>query len=233
MKQLTILCIVVCLFTTGCFSSSSVHPILTDDELQDGFDLNGTWQQVEMQQGQAGFPSFTLAGWDQNRRYDMTLLLSEAEEKSRAARRQKDEPVIPSEYDLMIGKLDQISLLQARRSEKITGGPSFFAGVVTYTFAKFELQDDLLLVYFVDDQQLETLLPKTTLSYFMHEPSDWARNIVITDPTARLQQFIKEHHQKIFATRPLKFRRVVTPTDTSARVPGTEQQSNTATPTEK
>lgn len=196
-----------------------MHPILVDPDLTHDVNLNGTWRQVELEQGQGGHGPFTLEGWDDNARYDMTLTFSKSEQQARLERRQKGYPVIPAEYDVTVGKIDDIQLLQARRSELTTGGPSFFEGVVTYTFARFELKDDALLVYTINDQALEALLPKTTMSHFMHKPSDLARNMVITESTKRVQQFLKEHHKTIFHSKPLKFQRVAAKADEQAIAP--------------
>ena len=219
MKQLALLNVFVSLAVSGCISSSSVHPILTDDDLSHDVNLNGTWRQVELEKGQGEHQPFNLEGWDDNGRYDLTLTFSQSEQKTRSERQKKGFSVIPAEYDVTVGKIDGISLLQARRSELITGGPSFFEGVVTYTFARFEVKDDVLLVYTINDQALETLLPKTTMSHFMHKPSDWARNIVITEPTTQVQRFLEEHHQMIFHSKPLRFQRVATKADEQAIAP--------------
>ncbi len=219
MRNIALLNVVVSLAVSSCISSSSVHPILTDDDLSHDFDLSGMWRQVDLDKDQGAHQPFTLEGWDDNSRYDMTLTFSKSEEETRSERRQKGYPVIPAEYDLTIGKIDNILLLQARRSEQITGGPSFFEGVVTYTFARIELKDDVLLVYRINDQALETLIPKTQMSHFMHKPSDWARNIVITEPTKRVQQFLKEHHETIFHSKPIKLQRVAAKADGQAIVP--------------
>ena len=230
MKQATLVSVVACVAFSGCISSSSVHPILTDVDLTHHVNLSGTWRQVSLEEGQGTHRPFTLEGWDDNGRYDMTLTFSESEQQARSERRQKGYPVIPAEYDVAVGKVENIPLLQARRSELVTGGPSFFEGVVTYTFARFEIKDDLLLVYTINDQALETLLPKTTMSHFMHKPSDWARNIVITEPTKRVHQFLKEHHETVFHSKPLQFQRVTATTDekTDARKPQNRPESNTA-----
>ena len=92
---------------------------------------------------------------------------------------------------------------------------------MTHTFAKFELKRDVLLVYTINDQALETLLPKTTMAHFMHKPSDWARNIVITESTPRVQQFPEEHQETVFHNMPLKFRRLPAKADeqTDERAP--------------
>jgi hypothetical protein len=233
MKQIALLNLVVSLAVSGCISSSSVHPILTDDDLSHDVDLVGMWRQVDLDKDQGEHQPFTLEGWDDNARYDMTLTFSKSEQETRSERRQKGYPVIPAEYDVTVGKIDDILLLQARRSELITGGPSFFEGVVTYTFARFELKDDVLLVYTINDQALETLLPKTTMSHFMHKPSDWARNIVITESTKRVQQFLKEYHETIFHSKPLKLQRVTSKSDAQAiapESPATSTSNSTSTP---
>jgi hypothetical protein len=230
MKQITLPSVVVCLALSGCISSSSVHPILTDDDLIHHVNLSGTWRQVNLEEGQGEHRPFTLEGWDDNGRYDMTLTFSKSEQQARSERQQKGYPVIPAEYDVAVGKVEDIPLLQARRSELVTGGPSFFEGVVTYTFARFELKDDMLLVYTINDQALETLLPKTTMSHFMHKPSDWARNIVITEPTTRVHQFLKEHHRTVFHSKPLNFQRVTAKADEQmhAQESPNRPESNTA-----
>jgi hypothetical protein len=57
------------------------------------------------------------------------------------------------------------------------------------------------------------------MAHFMHKPSDWARNIVITEPTKRVQQFLNKHHEAIFHSRPLKFRRVPPKADEESHAP--------------
>ncbi len=207
----------LCLAISGCFSSS-VHPILTDDDLIHDVDLNGTWRQIDVTEKQGPSYEFSLAGYDGNSRYDMTLLNFKEDERSRLEREQKGGKAIPAEYEVAIGKLGKHGFLQGRRSESITGPVSFFDGVVTYTFAKFELQDDVLLVYIVNDQALENLLPKTKLAHFMHKPTD-PRNIVITESTPRVQEFLKQHHQTVFHGEPLKFRRSPAKSDEQSQAP--------------
>lgn len=232
MKRTKLLSAVLCLLFSGCISTSSVHPILTDDDLIHHVNLSGTWRQVNLEEGHGEHLPFTLEGWDDNARYDMALTFPKSEQQVRSERRQKGYPVIPAEYDVAIGKVEDIPLLQARRSELVTGGPSFFEGVVTYTFARFELKGDVLLVYTINDQALETLLPRTTMAHIMHKPSDWARNIVITEPTKRVHQFLKEHQRTVFHTKPLKFQRMTAKADgqLSAPEPPSRPKSSTAAP---
>lgn len=225
MKFVVIIGAILCLAVSGCISSSSVHPILTDEDLSHDIDLNGSWRQID---SNGAGSQFTLEGWDGNARYDMTLNFTQADDDARSERERKGGKVIPAEYDIAIGELDGHRFLQARRSELITGGPSFFEGVVTYAFAKFDLKDDVLLVYTINDQALENLLPKTTMAHFMHKPSDWAKNIVLTESTARVQEFLKEHHKSLFHSNPHQYRRVRAKSDDKlpAQKPATAPVSN-------
>lgn len=224
---------ILCLAIVGC-SSSSVHPILTDADLIRDVDLNGTWRQFDVTEKQGPPYEFTLSGWDGNARYDMTLLNFQEDERSRLEREQKEGKAIPVEYEVAIGKLAKHHFLQARRSESITGGPSFFEGVVTYTFAKFELRDDALLVYTIDDVALEKLLRKTTTAHLMHKPSDLAPNMVITESTPRVQEFLKQHHQTVFRSEPVKFGRLPAKSDERSHPPkpagGTESNGKSSLP---
>jgi hypothetical protein len=222
----------LCLAMSGCFSSS-IHPILTDKDIIHDVDLSGTWRQIDVTEKQGPSYEFTLAGYDGNGRYDMTLLNFQEDERSRLERDQKGGKAIPAEYEVAIGKLGKHRFLQARRAELITGPVSFFDGVVTYTFAKFEPQDDVLLVYIVNDQALENLLPKTTMAHFMHKPTD-PRNIVITESTPRVQEFLKQHHQTVFHSEPLKFRRLPAKSDEQSHPPepagGPESNGKSSSP---
>ena len=209
---------ILCLAIAGC-CSSSVHPILTDADLIRDVDLNGTWRQIDVPEKQGPPYEFTLSGWDGNSRYDMTLLTFQEDEQSRLEREKKGGKAIPVEYEVAIGKLGKHRFLQARRSESITGGPSFFEGVVTYTFAKFELRDDALLVYTLDEVGLEKLLPKSTMAHLKHKPSDLASNIVITESTPRVQEFVKQNHQTVFRSEPVKFRRLPAKSDEQSHPP--------------
>ena len=202
----------LCLAISGCYSSS-IHPILTDKDLIHDVDLNGKWRQIDVTEKQGPPYEFTLAGYDGNGRYDLTLHNFQEDERSRLEREQKGGKAIPAEYEAAIGKLGEHRFLQARRSETITGGPSFFEGVVTYAFAKFELKDDVLLVYTINDVELERLLPKTTLAHFRHKPGDLVPDIVITESTLRVQEFLKQHHQTVFRREPAKFRRLSAKSD--------------------
>ena len=213
MRILALLSLLWCLCIFGCVSSSSVHPILLEEDLSHDVGFNGTWQQIDVKEGQHQLPEFTCEGWDENARYDLVLKMPGPDNA------QKGQKVIPAEYDVAVGKLAGERFLQARRSESITGGPSFFEGVVTYTFAKFNITDDVLLLYPINDQALETLLPKATMVHFTHKPSDWARNIVITESTPRLQQFLIQHHESLFYSTPLKFRRIPTKSDEHTHAP--------------
>ncbi len=208
----------LCLAISGCFSSS-VHPILTVDDLIHDVDLSGKWRQIDVTEKQGPPHEFTLAGWDRNGRYDMTLLNFKEDEQSRLEREQKGGKAIPVEYEVAIGKLGNHRFLQARRSESITGPVSFFDGVVTYTFAKFELQNDVLLVYTINDVALRDLLPRTTVAHFMHKPGDLITDIVITESTPGVQEFLKQHHQSVFHSEPAKFRRSPAKSDVQSQTP--------------
>ncbi len=199
MKSFVPVAAMLSLALTGC--SSSVHPLLTDQDLSRDLDLNGKWHQIKVEEHRQQIPDFTCEGYDDNSKYDLMLGMG------RPQKLREGQKVIPSEYDLAIGKIDGTRYLQLSRSEMIAGGPSFFEGVVTYTFAKIELQENLLLVYPINDQALETLLPKTKMSHLMHKPSDLARNIVITESTSRLQRFLRTHGARLFDPRPLTFQR--------------------------
>ena len=204
MRTVIVCCFLICLMFSGCVTSSSVHPIFTDADLAHDIDLNGKWHQIEVEEGQR-LPAFTCEGWDGKARYDLTLQLPVSPTPA------EDQKHIPAEYDLVVGRVGGERYLQVRRSEAITGGPSFFEGVVTYTFAKVDVQGDTLFVYAIDDHALETLLPSATMSHLVHHRSAWARNIVLTESTLRMQEFLKEHHQTLFSEKPLKFQRTQSP----------------------
>jgi len=205
MRILSFFVAISSLCVLGCISSSSVHPILTDDDLLHDVDLNGTWQQIEVKEKEQGFriPDFRCDGWDDNARYNLTVVKTCPQQKFRKGKKE-----MPLQYDVAIGSIADDKFLQLRRSELITGGPSFYEGIVTHTFAKFDVKDDVLLVYPINDHALETLLPDTTMAHLMHKPSDWARNIVITESTPRLKEFLEAHGEILFFSQPLKFRRV-------------------------
>ncbi|QDV31556.1 hypothetical protein Spb1_35010 [Planctopirus ephydatiae] len=217
---------ILCLAIVGC--SSSVHPILTDTDLVHDTDLNGTWRQIDITDEQNLQYEFTLAGYDRNGRYNMTLLNLKEDERSRARSVQNGEESLPTEFEAAIGKLGEQRFLQVRRSESITGGPSFLEGVVTYTFAKFELHDDVLHVFTIDDLALEKLLAQTMMAHLKHKPSDLVPNIVITESTSRVQEFLKQHHQTVFHSKPVKFRRISAKSEEQSlpTAPAREKETN-------
>ena len=200
MRLRTLIVSVCVLAISGC--SSSVHPLLTDTNLVHNIDLNGTWTQTGPPDTKLQIPRFTCKGFDDNSGYDVTLHPA-ATANSTTNRGKK----IPREYELRIGKLGHHYYLQLSRSEQISGGPAFFEGVVTYTWAKVALDDSVLTIFPVDDQALEDLLPQSGLAYLMHKPSDFARNIVITESTAKLQAFVAKHQAILFSKTPLTFAR--------------------------
>lgn len=203
MKYLTLLLSLVVLGSTGCICTTTIHPLLTEkDHLHDS-DLSGTWHQVVAKGKQPQVPDFTCEGWDKNACYDVTIALPKPEAEAKAPRGKE----LPTRYDMVAGKIGDLKLLQIRRSELDTGGPSFYEGVVAYTFARFELKDDQLLIYPIDNGSLERWLPKSDIHYLMHKPDDWAQNIVLTDSTPELQAFVKQHHDIIFIKAPLQFER--------------------------
>jgi len=199
MRLWTFIASVCVLLVSGC--SSSIHPLLTDAQLAHDIELNGTWIQFDAPDTYR-IPNFICEGFDDNSRYDVTLL-----PETKTASKETRGKQIPREYEMRIGKLGGQHYLQLARSKQISGGPAFLEGVVTYTWAKLALKDDVLRIYRVDDQAVENLLPKSGLAHLIHKPSDLARNIVITESTAKLQAFIGKHHAKLFSTTPLTFRR--------------------------
>ena len=200
MRLWTFIFFVCVLVISGC--SSSVHPLLTDANLVHNIDLNGTWTQTGPPKTKLQIPHFTCEGFADNSRYDVTLQ-PEPKANSTTYRGKK----IPREYEMRIGKLGHDYYLQLSRSEQISGGPAFFEGVVTYTWAKVAFDDHVLKIYPVNDQALEQLLPKSGLAHLMHKPSDFARNIVITESTAKLQAFLAKHQATLFFRTPLTFSR--------------------------
>ena len=191
----------VCMLAiAGC--SSSVHPLLTDADFAHDLQLKGTWAQIDPPEIKLRIPRFKCEEFDNNSGYDVALI---PEDKADPTEERGNK--IPREYEMRIGKLSGNYYLQLARSEQISSGPAFFEGVVTYTWAKVSLDDEVLKIYPVDDGALERLLPKSGLAHLMHKPSDFARNIVITESTAKLQAFFAKHHEEVFSKTPLTFRR--------------------------
>ena len=200
MRLWTLIASACVLMISGC--SSSVHPLLTDTNFVNKLDLNGTWTQTGLTETKLRIPRFTCVAFDDKSGYEVTLHPDH-----------KGNPIpdrgkkMPLEYEMRIGKLGNNYYLQLSRSKQISGGPSFFEGVVNYTWAKVSLEDNVLKIYPVDDQVLEEMLPKSGLAHLMHKPSDFARNIVITESTAKLQAFLVKHQATLFSKTALTFSR--------------------------
>ena len=78
-----------------------------------------------------------------------------------------------------------------------------------YVFAKFEIDVDILRVYFVDKQKAMRYLDKNRheVPFVLYRPDRAGKFYVLTDETRDLQKLLSQQGQKLFADQPTVFTR--------------------------
>ena len=194
------LLIVFCL-STGC--TYSVHPLLTDAELVDVFDLTGKWE-------------LELVGPNGEQKQKIPLELDHYEkgtydlsglEHLNGPQDSQANEDIPDLWTLKIGKIGDDHYAQFIPLDRPIE-PPLFSGIPVHYFGRVELSEKEIKFHPFVDTDCMQLAKEKKLRHIQYEPSDQVHVTVFTMSTKELQQLVKEHGKKIFAEKSLSIKKV-------------------------
>lgn len=173
----------------GC--TTSVHPLLLKEDLSVDIDLSGEWiRHSPVAPGEA-------------KEVRRMILKRVGDTAVYDVKGEDGEQVFDA---LQVGKVGSIRIGELRGGPR-DGHSPFESGLPLYGFARFEIVNDDLQVFPVNDVEILRRLTERKASYLVHESGPGAEWVIITATTTELQSLIKAFADDIFASSPIVFKR--------------------------